>query len=153
MEPLIAEVWSEEPEFQTEDKETESIDSPVENGENPAQDIEDKTEAETEESMAKDERVEDAAEDAPPASGASVTSHESEAGGSTVTVEDFLNKTDKPECVSDHSPLEPLTPSKVLECAAENPQEEKEDSTPNHETSVEEEPSGPSTLQEPSISE
>ncbi|XP_017567124.1 zinc finger protein 280C isoform X1 [Pygocentrus nattereri] len=165
IEPLIAEVWSEEPEFQPGEKEMEECDDdPIENGEKPAQagdqEAEGKTEeaAETIESTAKDGCDVEAAEDAPPAldTGASLSSTGSEADGATVTVDDFLNKTDKAESVSVHSPLEPLTPSKVLECdAVENVQETKEDSSPNHETKVEEEPSdsGPDNPLEPSVSE
>uniref|UniRef100_A0A3B4CW72 C2H2-type domain-containing protein n=1 Tax=Pygocentrus nattereri TaxID=42514 RepID=A0A3B4CW72_PYGNA len=151
--------------FQPGEKEMEECDDdPIENGEKPAQagdqEAEGKTEeaAETIESTAKDGCDVEAAEDAPPAldTGASLSSTGSEADGATVTVDDFLNKTDKAESVSVHSPLEPLTPSKVLECdAVENVQETKEDSSPNHETKVEEEPSdsGPDNPLEPSVSE
>ncbi|KAI4878490.1 hypothetical protein NFI96_028126 [Prochilodus magdalenae] len=174
MEPLIAEVWSEEPEFQAEEKEVADCeDDPIENGENPiqagnheAEEAEENTEKEnkTVESTAKDNCDDETVEDAPPAAdtGESLGSPGSEADGGAVVVDDFLNKTDKAESVSVHSPLEPLTPSKVLECdAAENVQETKENGSPNHETNEEEEEeegekpseSGPDNPPESSVSE
>ncbi|XP_066513311.1 zinc finger protein 280C-like isoform X1 [Hoplias malabaricus] len=142
MEPLIAEVWSEEPDFQIKEKDVaecvDDDDDPVENGEKPTQERDTEAEEKMEDETA-DSTVEEkcADEDIRPAS-ASSPSH-SEAGGGSVSVEDFLNKSEKAESVSVRSPLEPLTPSNILECdAGENVQETVEESAPSLETNPKE---------------
>uniref|UniRef100_A0A3B1KHL0 Zinc finger protein 280D n=1 Tax=Astyanax mexicanus TaxID=7994 RepID=A0A3B1KHL0_ASTMX len=69
---------------------------------------------------------------------ASPNSLDSEADGGSVSVEDFLTKTDQVESVSVHSPLEPLTPSKVLECG--DGENKLETGNKDNETDLEEEP-------------
>lgn len=60
--------------------------------------------------------------------------------GDRVSTDDFLNKGDEAESVSEHSLLEPLTPSKVLEGGeAENAPEPKEDLSPTCTRDIEEE--------------
>lgn len=67
---------------------------------------------------------------------ASITHCSSVRDGGGVSADDFLNKNDKAESVSVHSPLEPLTPSKVLEGdEAENGPKLRNHKTDNEETS------------------
>lgn len=226
IEPLIAEVWSEEPSFQAAENEvTEngSIDDPTENGEQeltpPADDYEAKSksnEAEPVESTTEDEGLEETAEDAGDVAaaedagvsgdadeaehsgdakasgdsgdaedaeaakdakdareaedagdaeateeaedaeaagdaqdaGASPKSLDPEANGGSVSIEDFLNKNDQAESVSVHSPLEPLTPSKVLECG--DGENKLETGNKDEKRDLEEEPNEPDNIFEPS---
>ncbi|XP_062845526.1 zinc finger protein 280C isoform X2 [Trichomycterus rosablanca] len=91
---------------------------------------EDETEAETTEPATEDVSVggEKDSEDA------SIVRCGSVRDGGGVSADDFLNKSDKAETVSVHSPLEPLTPSKVLE----GDEAEKAPELRNHKTDIEE---------------